>query len=555
MKRKRFLLASGIVLLFCLLGVLLAIFFNPQAPTARQATVMINPAPKVIPSLREWRGSVGEFELPVLAHIVIDTRYETQLKEAASTFQNDLRAVTKRNVSISTATSARPGDLFLTLGAIDHTIGDEGYLLTIEDSVIIDARTSKGAFYGTRSLLQILTQDDAKSHIPRGLARDYSSYPMRGFMLDVGRKFVPLNILKDYVKLLAWYKMDDFHLHLNDNQSGVGSEDGWEAKYSAFRLKSDKFQGLAATDGAYSKQDMRELQDLARAYGVTITPEIDAPAHALAFTKYRPDLASSKYDKDFLDLSNPKTYTFMDSVWGEFLPWFDTDEFHIGVDEYAVSDADNYRRYINHYIAYLKQHGKKARIWGSLSEMKSSVPVDSDATLEVWNNQWSNPIDMKKMGFRIINANDQNLYIVPGVTYYHDYLDTQLLYNKWEPYIFDLSNPKLNYAPGDPQLEGAIFAEWNDRLGGAVDEAGLHERIKPAVQALSEKMWGSTQNRLGYDQFKTLAGIIGDAPGTQLPPITPPPPLQVPPHTDAPTQPEMSMLTPDPDRFRRAAKR
>ncbi|WP_220199285.1 family 20 glycosylhydrolase [Ktedonospora formicarum] len=540
MERKRLLLSSGIIIILCLLGIILVAFINPASPIARQAASVINPAPNVIPSLREWRGATGEFELPSNnAHIVINSPDATRLQETAKAFQEDLRAVNKHTLPIITATSANAGDFFLTLHSNDIAIGNQGYQLSIGDSVTISAITSQGAFYGTRSILQILVQDDAHSHLPRGWVRDYPSYALRGFMLDVGRKFVPLNQLKDYVKLLAWYKLNDFHLHLNDNQFEVGTGKDWKEKYSAFRLKSEHFEGLEAQDGAYSKQDMRQLQDLARAYSVTITPEIDAPAHALAFTKYRPDLASTKYDKDFLDLNNPKTYTFMDSIWDEFLPWFDAPELHIGVDEYAVSDADNYRRYINHYISYLKQHGKKARIWGSLSEMKSSVAVNTDATLEVWNNSWSNPIEMKKMGFRIINANDKMLYIVPQSTYYQDHLNTQMLYEKWEPYIFDLNNPQLNFKPDDPQLEGAIFAEWNDQLSAGVTEAGLHERIKPAAQVLSEKMWGSTANRLAYEQFKPLTDIIDDAPGTNLPNswrLVNPPSLQVPPHTIEATQ-------------------
>ncbi len=59
-----------------------------------------------------------------------------------------------------------------------------------------------------------------------------------------------------------------------------------------FVSNSARFKGLAARDGSYTWQDMRELQDVARQHAVTITPEIDTPAHALAFTQYRPALAN-----------------------------------------------------------------------------------------------------------------------------------------------------------------------------------------------------------------------------------------------------------------------
>jgi hexosaminidase len=288
-------------------------------------------------------------------------------------------------------------------------------------------------------------------------------------------------------------------------------------KYAAFRLNSDRFKGLAAKDGSYTRQDIRELQDVARQYAVTITPEIDTPAHALAFTQYRPDLASQKYSKEFLDLGNSNTYTFMNAIWNEFLPWFDTKQVNIGEDEYALSDADKYRQFININNAYLKHKGKTAQMWGSLTKMKSNVKVDTDIVTDVWNNQWANPVDMVKQGFQIINANDKLLYIVPRAGYYHDYLDTQLLYEKWEPYIFDLSNPALNLSPNDPHLLGGMFAEWNDKLGSVVSDADVYNRVKPAMQALGNKMWCGTTTDMTYDQFQQLATIIGDAPGTSTP--------------------------------------
>src|SRR5260370_42525335 len=69
---------------------------------------------------------------------------------------------------------------------------------------------------------------------------------------------------------------------------------------------------------------------------------------------------------------------------------------------------------------------------------------DTDIVLDVWDNKWANPVDMVKQGFHIINANDNLLYIVPWAGYFNDYLDTRLLYERWEPYIFDFSNPAMN---------------------------------------------------------------------------------------------------------------
>ena len=511
--RKR-LIALCAILLF---GMAIAITAFIALRLSGPIIIFANPAPSVIPSLREWQGSSGSFTMSSASRIIVDPSYALQLQETAQVFQSDVFEVTGDTLPVVITGSSRPGDFFLSLRISDRVIGNEGYLFKVGDAVVITATTSTGVFYGTRTALQILLQDPARTHIAKGTARDYPKYRERGFMLDVGRKFFSLRFLEDYVKFMAWYKMNDFHLHLNDNEIDAGKSPDWMHKYAAFRLFSERFKGLAAKDGYYTKQDISELQTIAKEYAVTITPEIDAPAHALAFTQYRPDLASPNSSKEFLDLQNPNTYTFLNAIWDEFLPWFDSTQVDIGVDEYASKDADRYREFINRYDAYLRHKGKTVRMWGSLSKSKSSIKVNTDIVVDVWDNLWANPLDMAKQGFHIINTNDKLLYIVPKAGYFHDYLDTKLLYEQWEPSIFDLSNQSLNLNPGDPHLLGGMFAEWNDKLGNVVSDADVHARVKPAMQTLGEKMWSGTTTGTTYEQFQQLTTIIGDAPGTQLP--------------------------------------
>ncbi len=511
--KKRTIILSMIVLLS--IGMIFTFLFPLRIlyPTV----LFANAAPEVIPALREWQGDSGSFMIDSASRITIDPMYADQLQETAHIFQSNLFTVTGSSLPIITTSSPIIGDFYLTLKNSDRGIGNEGYLLRVGDSVVISASTNTGIFYGTRTVLQILIQDPAKTHIVRGTARDYPRYQERGFMLDVGRKFFSLQFLEDYVKLMAWYKMNNFHLHLNDNEIDGGKSPDWMHKYAAFRLNSPRFKGLAAKDGSYTKQDMRELQAIAKQYAVTITPEIDAPAHDLAFTQYRPDLASKTDSKEFLDLTNPKTYTFLNSIWDEFLPWFDSPQVDIGADEYMTSNANQYRQFINIYDAYLKKKGKSVRMWGALTWMTGSVAVNNDIVTDIWDNRWANPFVTVQQGFQVVNANDNILYIVPKAGYFHDFLDTKLLYEQWEPNIFSFYYPNLDLRPNDPHLLGAMFAEWNDMLGKVVSDADVDARVKPAMQVLSDKIWAGPTTDLTYDQFQRLASIIGTEPGTNLP--------------------------------------
>ena len=478
-----------------------------------------NPLPQVIPALREWHSGSGQFALSAASRNVVDPA-APDLQATAQTFQADLRAVTGQSLSIASTGAPHAGDFFLTLRSGDPGIGNEGYLFNVGDSAVISANTPAGVLYGTRTALQILVQDPQHTTIPKGTARDYPTYPERGFSLDVGRKFFSISFLQDLVRLMAWYKMNDLHLHLNDNEIDGGTHADWQQRYAAFRLNSDHFKGLAASDGSYTQQDIRSLQDVAKQYAVTITPELDMPAHDLALTQYRPDLASARYsNKEFMDLENANTYTFLDSLWTEFLPWFDAKQVDIGADEYATSDASNFRRFINHSDDFLKAKGKTVRMWGSLSMMSSGVNVNTDITIDLWDNNWANPVDMSRAGFNVINANGRLLYIVPQTTdpQFHDALDTKLLYDKWQPYIFDLNNSRMNLAPDDPHLLGGIFSLWNDHLGGGVTDAGVVDRVTPAMQTIGQKLWGGPATPLPYDQFQQLAKHIGAPPNTHLP--------------------------------------
>ena len=118
----------------------------------------------------------------------------------------------------------------------DPELGEEGYSIEIDDIVTINAQTVTGAYWSTRTLLQILEQNKG-SQLPKGTIRDWPDYSVRGFMLDCGRKYIPLEYLEKYAKVMAYYKMNTFQIHLND-RAAKRWEDRWDDTYTAFRLES-----------------------------------------------------------------------------------------------------------------------------------------------------------------------------------------------------------------------------------------------------------------------------------------------------------------------------
>jgi hexosaminidase len=473
----------------------------------------LNPVPFVIPTLREWHGGNGDFFLTASSRIVLNVADEKQLQKAADILKEELKIQRGLNLLIVKG-KPKKGDVFLTLNATDQSLGEEGYYFSVNEYVSISAVKYQGLFWGTRTLLQLLEQKNA---IPKGLARDYPEFKVRGFVLDVGRKFFSLQFLRDYVKFMSYYKLNDFQIHLNDNGFKKYFNDNWSDTYSAFRLENTTYPGLTAKDGSYTKKEFMALQQLANDYAVRIIPEIDAPAHALAFTKVVPEIGSKAYGMDHLDLHNPLTYTFMENIFKEYIsgskPVFMGKAVHIGTDEYAKKDAEVFRAFTDHMIKYVEGFGKDVRLWGALTHAKGTTPVKvGNVVMNTWYNGYADPIEMKKLGYKQISTPDGWLYIVPAAGYYYDYLNVKNLYNKWTPSMIG----DVRFSPGDPTILGGSFAVWNDIVGNGITEKDVHDRVFPAMQVLSQKMWGGSDTSLTFEDFNVLSKKIGEGPSLNI---------------------------------------
>ena len=475
-----------------------------------------NAKPFVIPSLREWHGAEGNFTLTTKSRIVIDAKYEGTLMQAAKIFQDDLDKLCAIKPKILIG-KPKGGDIFISLDGKNDELGTEGYSLSIHDYVSINAAQYKGAFWGTRTLLQILEQDPKHCSLPKGISRDYPKYEVRGFLLDVGRKYFTIDFLRDYVKLMSYYKMGDFQIHLSDNAFVKHYDNDWDSTYSGFRLESERYPNLPTKGEFYTKKEFIDLQVLAEHYGINIIPEIDVPAHSLAISKAFPQLASQKYGKDHLDIKNPETYTIVENIFREYLegenPVFRFKEVHIGTDEYAKEEAEPFRKFTDHFIKYVQSFGKDVRVWGALTHAQGVTPVTSKGvTMNAWYNGYADPLKMKELGYPLISTPDGFLYIVPAAGYYYDYLNLKYLYEKWEPVAIGDAVFKM----GDPFIRGGMFAVWNDVSKNGITAQDVTDRVFPALQVLSEKMWSGENKTVNFSAFSDKVKSINEGPGLNL---------------------------------------
>ena len=475
-----------------------------------------NPCPQVIPALQQWKGAKGTLALPAQGSIVINPQDESTLGQTASILVEDLKELIGWEYTITTG-KAKKNDIYLSLSKPDEQLGNEGYVLAINNKVSIEAPTPQGVFWGTRSLLQMLFNQ--KAQLAKGTIRDWPEFPSRGFMLDVGRKFFTLDYLKQQIKVMSFYKMNEFQIHLNDNGFPQFFDNDWNKTYAAFRLESERFPGLTSKDGSYTKKEFTELQRMGMAYGVNVIPEIDIPAHSLAFTHYKPEIGTQEYGMDHLDLYKEETYKFVDALLDEYMcgeePVFIGPDVHIGTDEYNKKEAEQYRYFTDRYLKYVASYGKTPRMWGGLKWLPGKTPVQAEGvTVNAWAFDWVDPEVSIKEGYKLINTCDTYLYIVPGAGYYREFLDHQWLYETWTPWKM---NRNQTLPVGTPGVLGGMFAVWNDQCGNGISEQDVHYRSFPAIQVMSERMWkGDNQQVVPFSEFEALCQSMPEAPGVNL---------------------------------------
>ena len=474
---------------------------------------VVNPKPFVIPELKEWKGNEGTF-VPNEKAKVVYTSDNAELQRVANLFAEDYKIMFGRSLEVLKG-KGEAGDFIFSQRA-DKKLGKEGYEIRITDRVVLTAPETVGVYWGTRTLLQIAEQSDDRQ-LPKGTLRDFPDYAIRGFMIDCGRKFIPLSFLQDYVKIMSYYKLNTLQVHLNDNGFKQYFENDWSKTYAAFRLESDTYPGLAARDGHYTKREFIDLQKLAEQKFVEIIPEIDAPAHTLAFSHYKPEIGSKEYGMDHLDLFKPETYEFMDGLFKEYIegdePVFRSKKVHIGTDEYSNAKKDvveKFRAFTDHYIRFVESYGKQACVWGALTHAKGDTPVKSEnVIMSAWYNGYADPKEMVKQGYKLISIPDGLIYIVPQAGYYYDYLNTEHLYKTWTPAHVG----KVVFDEKDPAILGGMFAVWNDHVGNGISTKDIHHRCYPAMQTLAVKMWTGQQTSTSFADFDKQRNVLSEAPG------------------------------------------
>jgi len=345
MKRNANTLLSGLILL-----IFLFIFTVMEVQAGKK--------PGIIPQPNKLSWNSGHFHLRNGYQIQVDCD-NPALKELSSFLTE--RIGLNGGPLPATTEGQKPNGMVIRLTMKENLecLGNESYLLNVtKNEILIRAKTPNGIFYGITTLLQLLPPESL-SNEPRMKRSSYKvpcveivdepRFVYRGMHLDVSRHFFPIEFVKKYIDLLAFYKMNTFHWHLTDDQ-------GWRIEIKKYPTlttlgatrKGTQVAKLDQTDdqpygGFYTQDEIRQVVAYAAQRYVTVIPEIEMPGHSIAALTAYPYLSckGGSFDvrtswgvaDDVFCAGNDSTFTFLEDVLTEVVDLFPSAYIHIGGDE------------------------------------------------------------------------------------------------------------------------------------------------------------------------------------------------------------------------------
>jgi hexosaminidase len=487
--------------------------------------------PPALPALERWTPSDGPaFRLSSDARIIIRHAARTRFRGEGRTLARDLGKLLHRRVKVTArrGASARTGDIVMRR-VREQGLGNEGYRLHVGPAFTITANATPGAFYGGRTLLQLVR---AATPIPRGRARDVPVYAERGLMIDVARHYYSPDWLAARIRQLGNLKLNMLHLHLSDDQG--------------FRIQSTTHPEVV-TEPALTHADVASLVRVARHNHVTLIPEIDAPGHMTAALRAHPEFQltsiTGERQPDKLDVTNPAARRFYADLVGEIAPLFPGKFWHVGADEYfgVASTPADYALYpklqayaqarygntangkdavidfVNGVGDQVRGIGKELRVWSDGVGGGSAARLDRRTSVEWWEELNSPSVaDLVAAGYRVLNTGWWPNYYVTGGPLEGLRTPVSQQYEIFRPNDFTgpytarwavPTAPPSGHLPfGDRRQLGGSLAVWNDDPNSPdATEDSVAAGITPRLHVLAQRLWGSPDQYQTYNEFQAQA--------------------------------------------------
>ncbi len=195
----------------------------------------------------------------------------------------------------------------------------------------VRAKDYRGLINAAATLSQMVNLDGEEFYLSDAEVSDWPDKPFRSFMIDTGRKYIPMDEFKAQILSVAKSKMNKIHIHISDGQ-------GIPVEFESYPNLLFKGQ----YQKKYTKDEIRELVAYASLFGIDVIPEIDVPGHASEIVNAYPELrcVSKKRTSGWcFCISTEQSYNFIESILKEVAELFPYEYIHVGTDEIDMTDV------------------------------------------------------------------------------------------------------------------------------------------------------------------------------------------------------------------------
>ena len=479
----------------------------------------------------------GIFEIDEKTSVHFDTD-QLELKDAVSFFKQAIK-------SISGYELAENGDSKSIIQLILDTqsgIYPEGYNLVVEDNLItLKAGDKAGLVYGIQSLLQILppVRTNAALEIPCMTIDDYPRFKWRGMHLDVSRHFFGPEVIKEYIDLMASYKLNVFHWHLVDDTGWrieikkypkLTSVGAWRVDYNHIPWSQRPQAKPGETPdygGYYTQEQIKEIVEYAALRNITIVPEIEMPGHIASAIAAYPELSCNQKAQlpltggDYTGISsnycagNDSVFDFLENILTEVIDLFPSTYIHIGGDEVNKTSWEKCERcqkrihdeglkdehelqsyFIKRIEKFLLCKNRKLIGWDEILE----GGLAPQATVMSWRGE-SGGVEAAKMGHDVV--------MTPGKPCYFDHYQAGPAGEPLAIGGFNTLKTVYDYEPIPAALPteskqhvlGAQANVWTEYIPTV---SHLEYMVLPRMAALAEVVWLPAENKDWIDFNKRI---------------------------------------------------
>jgi len=457
-----------------------------------------------------------------------------------------IKEMTQINVSSAVQNKKNvKGNISLSLN--QKIANPEGYTITVDKKgVNIAGATAAAVFRGIQTLRKSLpiVKGETSVALPFVNISDAPRFAYRGMHLDCARHFFPLEVVKDYIDMIALHGMNKFHWHLTEDQGWRIEIKKWPklTTVGAWRSGTVISRNTPIEDGIrhggfYTQDECREIVKYAADRYITVIPEIDMPGHMLGALAAYPELGCTggPYEvqrrwgvfADILCAGKEKTFQFVQDVLDELISIFPSEYIHIGGDESprsrwkecplcqkriqdegikaenGQSKEDRLQGYFTKRVEkYLASKGKKIIGWDELL----GCDVDQSATIMSWTGAEPGAKGAK-LGHDVI--------MTPNGVMYFDYYQTKQTWNEplsiggcstvedvyqFEPVAADLTPEQAQHILG---VQANLWGEY------IAYPSQIQYQVLPRMAALAEVQWMQPQDK-NFDEFKARVTRLCD---------------------------------------------